>query len=365
MTPFTSRLLIGGVVVQRLTARRQRDVPLRFIFPSSSVQPAWVPLVRMDLAVLDLGSTSFHLLIARLSKDGQIEPLDRRRATLHLGAAVGRHGFLPPDAANLAVRTAVQLWRHADCFGVNQLVAFATSALRDAPNGDAVVSRIVAATAMDLRVLSGVEEARLGYQGACARLPVGSRPRLVLDLGGGSLDLAGGYNDVAPEWAASLPVGVSRLAARYLRDGSLNRKARRALRRHVTAALSPMLDDARRFLENSAAIAAGGPFRALARVLLATRHRDGPESINGAWLRQGELRTLADDLLGTSLATRLAIPGVKPRRAPQLPVAAVIAEAALDRLGLSRIEISDWGVREALLLQAAGTLTAPAYSGRA
>lgn len=125
----------------------------------------------MDIAVLDLGSTSFHLLIARLSAGGQVQPLDRQRATLHLGSAVARHGFLPPDIAGLAVRTAVRLWRHADCSGVDQAVGVATSALRDAANGDAVISRIVAATGLDVRVLSGVEEARLAYQGASARLP--------------------------------------------------------------------------------------------------------------------------------------------------------------------------------------------------
>ena len=317
----------------------------------------------MNLAVLDLGSTSFHLLIARISKDGQIEPLDRRRARLHLGASVGERGFLPPDVASLAVRTAVRLWRHADCFGVNQPVAFATSALRDAANGDAVISRIVEATGLDLRVLSGVEEARLGYRGACARLRLGSRPRMVFDLGGGSLDVAGGYNDVAPEWAASLPLGVSRLATRYLHDGSLNRKAHQALKCYVTAALRPILDDARPFCGNRAAIAAGGPFRALARVLLAKRHRDHPRSLNGAWLERKEIRRLGTELLGTSLATRLTIPGVKPQRALHLPVAAAIAEAALDRLDLSRIRICDWGVREALLLESAGTLSAPEYSG--
>lgn len=307
----------------------------------------------MDLAVLDLGSTSFHLLIARLSASGQIQPLDRQRATLHLGSVVGRHGFLPPDVAGLAVRTAVRLWRHAGRSGVDRPVAVATSALRDAANGDAVVSRIVAATGLDLRVLSGVEEAGLAYQGASARLPVGPRPRLVLDLGGGSLDLAGGCNDATSAWAASLPVGVSRLAARHLHDGRLNRRARRALERGVTAALGPILDSARQWLDGGVAIAAGGPFRTLARVLLARRHQDGPGSINGAWLELGELRVLRHELLGASLATRLAIPGVRPRRALHLPVAAVIAEATLDRLGLDRVQISDWGVREALLLERA------------
>ncbi|MGH8904520.1 MAG: Ppx/GppA phosphatase family protein [Egibacteraceae bacterium] len=306
----------------------------------------------MDLAVLDLGSTSFHLLIARLSAGGQIQPLDHRRATLHLGAVVGRHGFFPPDVADLAVRTAVRLWRYAGRSGVDQPAAVATSALRDAANGHAVVSRIVAATGLDLWVLSGVEEAGLAYQGASARLPAGSRPRLVLDLGGGSLDLAGGCNDATPEWAASLPAGVSRLAGRHLHNGCWNRKARRALERGVTAALGPILDGARQYL-GGGAIAVGGPFRALARVLLARRHQNGPGSINGAWLELGEFRVLRDELLGTSLATRLAIPGVRPRRALHLPVAAAVAVTTLDCLGLDRVQISDWGVREALLLNRA------------
>ncbi|MGH8896353.1 MAG: Ppx/GppA phosphatase family protein [Egibacteraceae bacterium] len=308
----------------------------------------------MRLAVLDLGSTSLHLLVAQAATS-TLQPLARKRTVLHLGAAVERHGGFTPPIIDSVVTAVVRLQRWALRVGAEYVIGLATSAFREAANGYDVARRVTDAAGIQIRVLSGVEEARLAYRGASARLGLDARtPRLVLDLGGGSLDLAAGTHD-EPAWAATLPLGVSRLGVRFLREDRLSVSAERDLRAQVASACAG-INRSISSDEQGTAVVVGGPFRALMRAALTRRTGREPVSVEGAELRRCELDALATALVGTSLADRVAIPGVKPRRALHLPVAAVVAAESLRRLGLQRACVTDWGVRHGALLDAVAAL---------
>ena len=151
-----------------------------------------MPTVRV--AVFDLGSSSFHLMVVDASRDGALHPVLRRRSFLHLGTEVARSGTVPPDRAASALRAVRRLHTAAEEAEVDVVVALATAALRDAGNGALLIQRIEQIIDGPVTLLTGDEEARLCFLGQRAGVWVGHEPVLSLDLGGGSLE-AGVGND--------------------------------------------------------------------------------------------------------------------------------------------------------------------------
>jgi exopolyphosphatase / guanosine-5'-triphosphate,3'-diphosphate pyrophosphatase len=309
-------------------------------------------------SVLDLGSNSFHVLVADL--DGaSLVPVEREREMLHLGRVVADHGHVPESHVVQAERTVAHLTALARRSGSEEHLAVATSALRDAEDGQAVIDRLSAAAGTTVRVLSGEEEARLGYLGVRAGVALRAEPVLVLDLGGGSLELTiGAGSDVA--WSTSLPLGVSRLSA-LVGDDPAKKRDVRALRTRIDEELTPHLD-AVTGAGVRTTVAVGGTVRALARIVAAEDAIWLPATLNQLEVPTDELARVRDELLALDLAGRSATPGMKDRRADHLHIAGVVLVDVLERLGVERVTVSDWGLREGLLLDAHG-VTAPPEPG--
>jgi exopolyphosphatase / guanosine-5'-triphosphate,3'-diphosphate pyrophosphatase len=309
----------------------------------------------MRAAVLDLGSNSFHVLVADLA-GRTITPVLREREMLHLGRVVAEHGVVPDDDVARAVATVAHLMELARRSGARETIAVATAALRDATNGPEVIAALSSAAGTPIRVLGGLEEARIGYVGVRASVAVRAEPVLVLDLGGGSLELATGVGDRVT-WSASTPLGASAMSA-GLGTGALRKRDRRALHATVDAALDPLVDMVRAQSVGTT-IAVGGTVRALARVLAARAATWLPATVNQLGIRTDDLDELAGELAGLDLAERAALPGMKERRADHIHVAAIVLARALHRLDTAGFTVSDWGLREGLLLDAHGVSTPP------
>lgn len=310
----------------------------------------------MRRSVLDLGSNSFHVLVADLDDDGGLVPVAREREMLHLGAVVAEHGHLPDDARRRAVAVATHLTELAGRLGATERLAVATSALRDAANGPEVVAEMAEATATRIRVIDGEEEARLAYRGVRASIATDADPLLVLDLGGGSLELVVGSGP-AILWSASLDLGVSRLSGMVRRDPP-KKGEMRALRERVREAVEPLRDRIAE-LGPEEAIAVGGTVRALARVVAAEDRTWLPATLNQFPVPAGELAGLRDRLADMDVDERAALPGMKSKRADRAHVAATVLATTLDALGLEGFTLSDWGLREGVLLEAVGAVTPP------
>lgn len=310
----------------------------------------------MRSSVLDLGSNSFHVLVADL--DGtSLVPVEREREMLHLGRVVAQHGRIPEEHVVRAEATVAHLSALARRSGSQAHLAVATSALRDAEDGAAVLARLSVAAGTEVRVLSGEEEARAGYLGVRAAVASHAEPVLVLDLGGGSLELTVGRGaDVT--WAASLPLGVSRSSALVDTDPPRRRELR-TLRDRVRAELAPHATTIAAAAPE-ATIAVGGTVRALARAAAVAAGRWLPATVNQLELGADELARLRDELVALDLAGRTAHPGVKERRADHLHLAATILSEVLEVLDVDRVTVSDWGLREGLLLEAGGVRVPPA-----
>lgn len=321
-----------------------------------ALAPADDPSVRV--AVFDLGSTSFHLLVVDAWRDGTLVPVARRRSLLHLGAEVARTGAVSADRAAAAARTLRRLHRAAEKAGADVVVAMATAALREAANGPALLERFAGVLGVPVALLSGEEEAHLCLAGQRAGVWVGRQPVLGIDLGGGSLE-AGVCDASSVYGVTSVALGTGRLRGELGTGDVLGDEGRRrveAVTRERAAAVEQLVADHPEPVRR--AIASGGTVRALARLAL-TLHRPPPPSelvnrvpVNQVELPAAQVAELAERLVGTDLATRLALPGMQARRAPHLPVGAVVLDTLLGLLGLDRVVVSEWGLREGAVLGA-------------
>lgn len=313
-------------------------------------------------SVLDLGSNSFHVLVADLGEDGTVVPVGREREMLHLGTVVAEHGHVPDDHRRRAVEVVAHLTELAGRLGAQERLAVATSALRDAANGAEVVAEMEAATGTPIRMIDGIEEALLGYRGVRASVAVDDEPLLVLDLGGGSLELVVGTADQV-SWSTSLDLGVSRLSASLRKDPPKPKEVR-ALQDHVRDTVAPWAD---RITDSEAdhAVAIGGTVRAMARVVAAESDTWLPATMNQLTVTRAAIEDLRDRLVTMDADDRADVKGMKSRRADRIHVAAIILATTLETLGLDRFRVSDWGLREGTLLESVdGTVPASAAALR-
>jgi exopolyphosphatase/guanosine-5'-triphosphate,3'-diphosphate pyrophosphatase len=308
--------------------------------------------------VFDLGSSSFHLMVVDATREGLLTPVLRRRSFLHLGTEVARTGAVPADRAASAVRTVRRLRTAADDAGADVVVALATAALRDATNGPKLVDRIEQVLGSPVTLLTGEEEARLCFLGQRAGVWVGQEPVLGLDLGGGSLEAGIGTADEVTA-VASVALGTARLRGE-LGTGEVLTPADRAAVTELALARSEPI---RAMLERNPTaatrvIASGGTVRALARLALGLYRplgasgRSSSLPVNQVELPAGQLHELADQLATLDLDARLALPGIQSRRAPLLPIGAVVLSTLVERLGLQRLVVSEWGLREGAVIGA-------------
>jgi exopolyphosphatase/guanosine-5'-triphosphate,3'-diphosphate pyrophosphatase len=313
--------------------------------------------------VLDLGSTSFHLLVADASANGEIERVARERVMLRLGAAMGGGSRIPEEVAEKAVESARGLARLAEREGAETLLPVATAALREAANGSRLAARIAEAVCAPVRLLSGEEEARLIFAVFQQRELLQPGPNLGLDLGGGSLELALG-DAGGVTWEATLRLGAALLHRECVRSDPMGDEAAEAVRDRTRALLRPHASRIARRRPGTC-VAAGGSVRALAR--LAARADDPPrdQPSDGERLGRRELGRLCKALVLADHDERLRMPGMQKERADLLPTAALVLETLVEELELDGITVSEWGLREGVILEALGLARADRKSGSA
>lgn len=307
------------------------------------------------LAVLDLGSTTFQLLVADADEDGSLSPVIRDRVVLNLGMALGPEG-IPRELAARAAETVLRFRNVAERAGAERLVAVGTSALRDAPNRDELDRLLAPAAGVPIRFIDGREEARLMFAGIRASVALGPGATLFLDLGGGSLEIA--VAEDVLRWGESVPLGAGRLTAQLVEHDPPTRAERKAVRDAVTAAVAHLVERVRE-IGAVRCVASGGTAGALARVIAARRWATPPDSLNGFEVGVGEIRDLARELAVLPLQERLKVPGIDDRRANLLPVGGIVLSTAAASLGAATLVHSEWGLREGIVLDELGLADGP------
>jgi exopolyphosphatase/guanosine-5'-triphosphate,3'-diphosphate pyrophosphatase len=308
----------------------------------------------MRLGVLDVGSNTVHMLVVDAYPGARPLPAFSHKVSLSLAAHLEKGGTLSKSGEEQLTEVVAESLRIAEDKGVEDFLAFATSAVRDAGNSDEVLGRIQARTGARIQVLSGENEARLTFLAARRWFGWSSGRLLVVDIGGGSLELAAGL-DEEPEAVMSLPLGAGRLTRDWFTADPPSAKEVRALRRHVRTEIARLAGGLRRGGAVDHAVGTSKTFRQLARIAGAAPSSEGFYARR--FLRHSDLVVWTERLAALDRAERARLPGVSEGRAPQLPAGAIIADAVMDLMGVPELEICPWALREGVILKRLDVLT--------
>ncbi len=298
----------------------------------------------MRLGVLDVGSNTVHLQVMDAHVGARPTPTTNHKIDLRLTEYLDRDGRVSEQGVSLLLDAIEESIAHAKNFDTQEILALATSALREARNGNQIISNINKRFDIDLQILSGQEEARLTFLAARRWLGWSAGKLLVLDIGGGSLEIALGQ-DESPTTALSLPLGSGRLTRDLLTGDPYSSKSVSNLEKYVSDTIKNSLANSIRNHDAEKIVGTSKTFRTLARITNlwygdATRSLE-IDALVGAIPRLGDM----------SNAQRAALPGVSASRAPQIHAGAIVAHKIMEFLSISELEICPWALREGLILK--------------
>lgn len=305
------------------------------------------------LAAVDIGTNTILCVIAELTENGHIAVLDDLAEITRLGQDVDRTGRIHPEGEQRSLEVLRRYVARCRELGVEEIVAGGTSALRDARNSGAVRARFKQELGIEVRVLSGEEEAGYSYLAVHRGLELGSQELLVIDIGGGSTEFIWG-KDSAVDRMRSLDMGSVRLTERFLRSDPVRAEECDAMIRAIDGAINT-LGKNHRAREFSTLVGIAGTFTTLAAVekrLLRYSHGE----VHGSVLTLDEVRRQVRLYREKTIAERKQIAGLEPKRADVILAGAWLIERIMSLLGVERVIVSDQGVRYGLLHERANQL---------
>ncbi len=304
------------------------------------------------VAALDIGTNSFHLVVARVH-GGDLDPptfevVTREKETVRLGHGGGDMKVLADDAVERGIGALRRMRRIADSHGA-PVRAVATSAVREAENAEVFISRARDEAGIDVEVISGVEEARLIHLGVLQAVPVLERRLLLVDIGGGSTEvLVGERGEILA--ARSFKLGAVRLTDRFFPDGAVSPSTVDACRSYVRSVLAGF---EREVLQHGfeVAIASSGTAETVARMVWARGDRPAPHTYNRFEFTRDELDDVVAVLAARrSAADRASIPGLDPQRADIIVAGAIVLQCVAHAFDVAAFTFSDAALREGVLL---------------
>ncbi len=301
------------------------------------------------LGALDIGTNSFHLVLARPVGSDRFETLTREKEVVRLGQGGGDMKALAPDAIERGVACLRRMRLIADSYGAS-VRAVATSAVREATNASLFLARAREEAGLEIEVISGIEEARLIYLGVLQAVPVYDRRVLLIDIGGGSTEvLVGEHSEVLA--ARSFKLGAVRLTDRFFPGGTVTPDALRTARNYVRSVLTHFERDV---TEHGFDVAVGssGTAESLAQITHAARGGPAPTTYNCATFTRAELQAALDALTrhGTAAERVAAVPGLEPIRADIIVAGALILDTAADMFGIDELTFSEGALRDGVLV---------------
>jgi exopolyphosphatase/guanosine-5'-triphosphate,3'-diphosphate pyrophosphatase len=298
----------------------------------------------MRLGVLDVGSNTVHLQVVDTSPGARPNPTFNYKEELRLTQYISDDNQVSQEGIDKLRSCIKRAIEQSSSVQTQELLPFATSALREAKNGEEIIRMINKDFHIDLQVLSGEEEARLTFLAARRWFGWSSGRLLVIDIGGGSLEMAVGV-DESPEVALSLPLGAARLTKKFLKGDPYTDKSIRSLRDHIEEKLEQVLPTLVKHQDSDRAIATSKTLRTLAR--LTGDWFDG----NGKNITADAIRKLSAKLSEMENSERAKLPGVSENRASQIVAGAFVAESVMRNLDISELEICPWALREGVVLK--------------
>ena len=305
----------------------------------------------MRIAAIDMGSNSFHLLVVDAHPDGSFDTLLRDKEMLRLGDVVTRTGRIPQRDIDRIADTLRRFSAMAESVGATEIVACATSALREAENSAAVVDLVREETGLEVEVISGRREAGLIFSAIRESLALEPAPAVCFDLGGGSLEVMVGDN-AGLLWSTSLHLGVARLGAQHIESDPPTPGELRRLKARIVEVLEPVAREVASFAPKLM-VGTSGTFQDLVRMAHALGPAGSvPMSLNQLVTRRDDLQAVHERIISVPAAARAKLAGLDARRADQIPVGSIILLTAMKLFGFTEVMIGEWALREGIVLDA-------------
>lgn len=302
----------------------------------------------MRLGVLDIGSNTVHLLVANVRAGGRPTARTSQRTVLRLMRYLEPDGSISPEGVRALIDAVTEARRVAQAKKVEELLATATSAVREAANGPAVIAAIEEALGAPLQVLEGETEARLTFLAVRRWFGWSAGQILLFDIGGGSLEIAGGADEL-PDFAESVPLGAGRMTVQFLPDDPPTEKGIEALREHAASVLSPVAERFSALPRPEHVVGSSKAIRSLAK--LAGYAAPGWSGNERMLLPRTALKDWIPRLARIPAAARQELPGITPDRTFQIVAGAVVLHQAMKAMDVDELEVSPWALREGVLLR--------------
>src|SRR6267378_3677625 len=302
----------------------------------------------MRIAAIDIGTNSLHMIVVQVRTDLSFEVIDREKEMIRLGAGGLDGRKLTPEAMHAALQVLSKFRRLAESHKVDEVIAVATSATREAENGGEFLQAITQQTGIRPRVISGTEEARLIHLAAVYGVSVPGNVAVVIDIGGGSVEVTRGTGQ-AIDLGRSFKLGVIRLTERFVNTDPIESRDERKLVRHIDAEIGKYLHQISR-AGFERVIGTSGTILSLGAVASASEGLPPGAPLRNRRFTAKQIRRVRKELVALDLEERLRVPGLEPRRADLAVAGAILLDEILRRLGAEEITLCDLSLREGLVL---------------
>lgn len=297
-----------------------------------------------------MGSNTIHLQVMDAHPGARPTPATNFKVELRLTEYLDSVGAISVEGISLLHKAISESVAHARANETDEILAFATSAIRDAKNGAEIISEINEHHGIELEILEGKEEATMTFLAVRRWLGWSAGKLLVLDIGGGSLEIASGI-DENPEATLSIPLGAARLTRDFLSGDPYSSKSIKTLEKYVEETLNKSLPKILRTHDANHFVATSKTFRTLARIT-SNWYGDNPK-----FLEKDSLEKAIPRLAEMTDKARADLPGVSNSRARQIVAGAVVAYSVMDNLDVHEVEICPWALREGIVLRRLDWLT--------
>lgn len=301
----------------------------------------------MKIAVIDMGTNTFHLILVDV-KDGDFRIVFREKVAVKIGENGINHGLITEDAIGRALETLQRFTEIIERENASQVFATATSAIRNARNGVALVELIRERTGIDTRIISGLQEAEYIYYGVKRALKIGEKPCLIMDIGGGSIEFIIGTGTEI-HWKQSFEIGGQRMVEKFQKADPIQSPQITELKAYLKANLAELFAAYEQF-QPKTLIGSSGTFDTLSDIYRLANGIEKNESETEYPLTIEAFSQIYNDLLTKNRAERLEIPGMIPLRVDMIVVASILIDFILTELKLQNIRVSAYALKEGVLL---------------
>jgi exopolyphosphatase / guanosine-5'-triphosphate,3'-diphosphate pyrophosphatase len=302
----------------------------------------------MRLAAIDIGTNSVHMIVVQVRPDLSFEVIGREKEMVRLGAGGLGGKALTAEAMSAALQALSKFRRLAESLRADEILATATSAVREAENGGEFLAAIEQQTGIRAQLISGTEEARLIHLAAVYGVEAAGSSLVVIDIGGGSVEVTLGTGTTV-QLAKSFKLGVIRLTERFVRSDPISAREERKLVKYVRSEIKPFI---RQVLDAGydRVVGTSGTILSLGAVIAAEEHDEPSGDLRNRRISAKHLHRLRRRVVHLGLEDRLALPGLDPKRADLVVAGSVLLDTIIDELGADSFTLCDLALREGLVL---------------